>query len=169
MSTLHGSMSVGGSFSNKVCVYLTWMSLLDDRVFPFFNLFCSSREQTQRYSKHSVPGWDSALCCSTKSRSLLLSFWIDLIHTHYERDHFGRPDENTQHWTPDFLVPSSDCLGHFSKNKKEIKLQLQTLGEVHSVIHFGNVTLLCNIFTICWHIKSGGRTWGTTAGVQVRY
>lgn len=39
MSTLHGSMSVGGSFSNKVCVYLTWMSLLDDGVFPYLTCF----------------------------------------------------------------------------------------------------------------------------------
>lgn len=61
------------------------------------------------------------------------------------------------------------CLGHLSKNKKEIKLQLQMLREVHGLIHFGNVTLLCNIFTIYWRIKSGGQTWGTTAGVQVHY
>lgn len=145
------------------------MLLLDDRVFSF-NLFCSSKEHQHRYSKHSVPGWDSALkCCSTKNRSLLLSFWIDLIHTHYERDYFRRPDKTTQRWTPDFLVQSSCCLGHFSKNKKGIKLLVQTLGEVHSVIHFGNVTLLCHIFTIYWHIKSGGQTWGTAAGVQVHY
>lgn len=144
-----------------------WQGLV---FFFLFNLFCISREQTQRYSKHSVPGLDSALrCCSTKSRSQLLSFWIDLIHTHYERNPFRRPNETAQRWTPDILVQSSGCLGHLSKNKKEIKLQLQTLGEVHSVIHFGNVTLLWNIFTIYWHIKSGGRTWGTTAGVQVHY